>query len=207
MKKIVIIASTEGSVISNAIKKNDLFSSVYMVVSDMPCGAIEFAEENGIRTCILESSDGYEFSDKLCDFFNNESIDYFISFYTRLFRGDFLSIYAEKIFNFHPSLLPACPGMDGFGDTIRSGSLYFGSTVHLVDGNIDTGKPVMQSVFPFQPDIDFDRNRHLLFVQQCKMFVQLITWLIENRYNQEYFDDVSYEFSEFVPNLEMNIKT
>ena len=47
---------------------------------------------------------------------------------------------SRQVINFHPSILPACPGMNGFEDTIESGAMHVGSTVHFVDTGIDTGK-------------------------------------------------------------------
>ncbi|MDA1381029.1 formyltransferase family protein [Plesiomonas shigelloides subsp. oncorhynchi] len=72
----------------------------------------------------------------------------FISFYTRLLSDVFLKAHPHRVINFHPSILPACPGMDGFGDTLKSGALFIGSTVHFIDEGMDTGKPILQAAFP-----------------------------------------------------------
>lgn len=202
MKKIVIIASTSGSVLSKTLVFSEIKEHIYMVVSDRYCGAIEHANKNGIVTKVLLSNTGLEFSNKLLEYFHDKNVDCFLSFYTRIFSGDFLTYFFNRIYNFHPSLLPASPGKDGFGDTVNSGCKFFGSTLHLVDANIDAGLPVMQSVFPFQPSLTTNQNRNLLFIQQCKIFIQFVIWFSKDRIKKETVIGAQYKFDEFLPNLE-----
>ena len=44
-----------------------------------------------------------------------------------------------RIMNIHPALLPAFPGTDGYGDTLRYGCKVGGCTVHFVDYGEDSG--------------------------------------------------------------------
>ena len=173
-----------------------------MVVSDRSCDAIKVAESHGIKTSILKSSCGTEFSAKLIDLFKEDNVDAFLSFYTKLFSSEFVNSYPFKVYNFHPSILPACPGMDGFGDTIKSGSKFIGSTLHLVDEGLDTGKPLIQSVYPLNSNISLTRNRHIIFVQQCKIFIQFVIWLSQDRIDKNVVREANYLFEEFSPNLD-----
>ena len=205
MKNIVIIASTSGSVLSKVLNLDEVRASIYMVVSDRCCGAIELADSHGLKTAVLTSNSGKEFSAKLIDFFKDDKVDVFLSLYTKLFSVDFLIKYPSRVYNFHPSILPACPGMDGFGDTIKSGSKFFGSTLHLVDEGVDTGTPLIQSVYPFNPNISVKENRHIIFVQQCKIFIQFVVWLNQERIDKSTVKDANYFFEEFAPNLESDV--
>lgn len=202
MRKIVVIASTDGSVLSEALKIGNLKDYIYMVVSDRRCGAIELAKKHKIKTKVFNATTGRDFSDSLYDFFKHQQIDAYLSFYTKIFSGDFVKYSFKKLLNFHPSILPACPGRNGFGDTIKSGSKYIGSTLHLVDEGIDTGRPVIQSAFPYQPNLSFEQNRHIVFIQQCKILIQFIQWVSENRFIDGQIIGANYLFSEFIPNLE-----
>ena len=107
MKKIVIIASTSGSILSKTLVFSEIKEHIFEVISDRYCGAIEYAKKNGIKTKVLLSYTGLEFSNKLLEYFKNKKVDCFLSFYTRIFAGDFLTYYFNRIYNFHPSLLPA----------------------------------------------------------------------------------------------------
>lgn len=205
MKKIVVIASTGGAVLSKVLHLASIKKSIFMVVSDRQCGALDVAQKFGIDTKILSAKNGKEFSLKLVDFFEDEDIDYFLSFYTRILTEDLLNTYKDKVLNFHPSILPACPGLDGFGDTVKSGSKFIGSTLHFVDTGIDTGIPLIQSSFPYQPFLTLEENRHRVFVQQCKIFIQFTEWVNENRVKGYSILESKYGLSEFAPNLDSNL--
>jgi phosphoribosylglycinamide formyltransferase-1 len=53
-----------------------------------------------------------------------------------------------RIMNIHPALLPAFPGIDGYGDTYRYGCKIAGCTVHFVDYGEDSGPIIAQKAFP-----------------------------------------------------------
>lgn len=53
-----------------------------------------------------------------------------------------------RIMNIHPALLPAFPGIDGYGDTYRYGCKIAGCTVHFVDYGEDSGPIIAQRAFP-----------------------------------------------------------
>lgn len=55
--------------------------------------------------------------------------------------------HRPRIMNIHPALLPAFPGVDGYGDTWRYGCKVGGCTVHFVDYGEDTGPIIGQQAF------------------------------------------------------------
>jgi phosphoribosylglycinamide formyltransferase-1 len=60
------------------------------------------------------------------------------------------------IMNIHPALLPAFPGTDGYGDTLRYGCKVGGCTVHFVDYGEDSGPIIGQRAFAIEPDDTLD---------------------------------------------------
>lgn len=56
-----------------------------------------------------------------------------------------------KVMNIHPALLPAFPGVDGYGDTFRYGCKVGGCTVHFVNYGEDTGPIIAQKSFQILP--------------------------------------------------------
>ena len=176
-----VIASTGGSVL-NALMGSAYFRSrIRCVISDRNCGAIDVALKFGVPTKVLRASTGLEFSDLLLQEFRFNPPTLTVSFYTKLFSGEFLTFSKGRLINLHPSILPACPGMDGFGDTLKSGSTFIGSTIHYVDEGVDTGRPLIQAATPFNPLLPLQNNRHQVFIQQCKMLLQVIRWFEEDR--------------------------
>jgi len=55
-----------------------------------------------------------------------------------------------RIMNIHPALLPAFPGVDGYGDTYRYGCKVGGCTVHFIDYGEDSGPIIGQKVFKIE---------------------------------------------------------
>ena len=113
-----------------------------------------------------------------------------------IFDMDVLAKYKNRIFNLHNSLLPAFKGTyEGYNNgskypvskiferALEFGSLVMGVTVHIVENDIDNGKPVMVSVMSRAPDEQESVTRHKMFIQEVKLMLQLVKWLAENRYH------------------------
>jgi len=179
--KFVIVISTGGGVLSKLLELTYFKERLLEVISDRQCGAIDIAIKHNIPYKIIPAKNGEEFSKNLLTTVDPNNVDIVISFYTKLFSGDFLKKWAGKLINNHPSILPACPGMNGFEDTIASGSKFIGATVHLVDDGIDTGAPIIQSVIPLDNSKNIDELRHIVFIHQCKILLQTIKWYEEGR--------------------------
>jgi phosphoribosylglycinamide formyltransferase-1 len=64
-----------------------------------------------------------------------------------------------RIMNIHPALLPAFPGVDGYGDTFRYGCRVGGCTVHFIDYGEDTGPIIGQRAFQIEPGDTLDSIR------------------------------------------------
>lgn len=166
-KRFALLASTNGSVVKtvHALAPAGKFR-LDLIVSDRECGALSLGSEHGIPTHLLNHKDGHDFSCHLLDLLRKESIDYVYVFFSRLLHGRLLDEYAGRLINFHPSLLPACPGLHGFEDSIESGALIAGSTVHFVDKGMDTGRKILQT-FTATHQKKTEAIRHEIFAQQC----------------------------------------
>lgn len=71
--------------------------------------------------------------------------------FMRVLKAGFLSAFAGKIINLHPSLLPAFPGLDGIGQAFRAGVKETGCTVHYVTLEVDAGRIIEQARVPIEP--------------------------------------------------------
>jgi len=166
----------------NVLLQNPFFKSqIFSVVSDRTCPAIGKARTHGVATEVFREKNNADFCGWLLTYLEANRIDYVISFYTKLFVGELLQKYYHRIINLHPSLLPSFKGLDGFGDTVRYGARYIGTTIHFIDERMDKGKLILQSVYPLDPDQPRAALRHRLFQQQCKSLLQVVKWLAEDR--------------------------
>lgn len=71
--------------------------------------------------------------------------------FMRVLKPKFLGVFAGRIINLHPSLLPAFPGLDGIGQAFRAGVKVTGCTVHHVTLEVDAGKIIEQASVPVVP--------------------------------------------------------
>jgi len=179
---VIFVSSTAGSVMNRVLENEFLRRVTHSVVVDRPCAAKASAEAHGIpvREYDLEH-DVDRFCDHLLDYVKANEIDYVISYYTNFYTQKFRDAFRDRIVNFHPSLLPAFKGMDGFGDTIAYHAKLAGTTVELIDQVMDEGKIVMQTVCSVDTNIPVERVRHKVFVHQCQALLQVLEWLYEDR--------------------------
>jgi phosphoribosylglycinamide formyltransferase-1 len=88
---------------------------------------------------------------------------------------------SHRIMNIHPALLPAFPGVDGYGDTFRYGCKFGGCTVHFVDYGEDTGPIIGQAAFPISETDDLDAVRKKGLVLEWQLYPQCIQYAAEGR--------------------------
>jgi phosphoribosylglycinamide formyltransferase-1 len=152
----------------------------------------------------LPAQSGDQFSNLLSQkFFGRDIV--FILFYTKLLTEPFLSAHSRRIFNCHPSILPSCKGLDGFGDTLSSNSLFMGCTLHEVDSGVDTGMSVIQAAIPLNRRLDMSQNRQKIFLAQYYSTLQFIRWTTSDRINSAnnwQLEEARYEPGVFSPNLD-----
>lgn len=204
--RCVIVASTGGSVMNQLLSNAFFRRQIVAVVSDRPCGALEKAQAHGVPALLLAEADKAQFSARLLQTLAALEADYVISFYTKLFVGELLAAYRNRIINLHPSLLPAFKGLHAFEDAAAYGVRYVGSTIHFIDEQMDEGRIIQQTIAAVDPGESIDRLRHRIFVQQCRSLLQVVRWLAEDRIHVEsgcvVVADASYVDLEFCPNLD-----
>ena len=70
----------------------------------------------------------------------------------RRLKAPILDSFKQRILNIHPSLLPKYPGRDAWIQALEAGETETGTTVHLVNADIDAGEVLGQECVPILPD-------------------------------------------------------
>lgn len=86
-----------------------------------------------------------------------------------------------RIMNIHPALLPAFPGVDGYGDTWRYGCKLGGCTVHFIDYGEDSGPIIGQKSFEIRADDTLDSIKKKGLELEWQLFPECIQLFAENR--------------------------
>ena len=164
--------------------------------NDADAPVLEKAEKRGIPTEVVEREDGESrraherrVLDALADYeFDLVTLDG----YMRLLSDTFLD-GAPTTLNVHPSLLPAFPGMDAWGDALEYGAKVVGCTVHVVtnaiaeDGSviesaIDSGPVVTQEPIPvYEGDDTESLQDRVLYQGEFKAYPRAVKWFTDGR--------------------------
>ncbi len=86
-----------------------------------------------------------------------------------------------RIMNIHPALLPAFPGVDGYGDTFRYGCKIGGCTVHFIDYGEDSGPIIGQRAFAIDPGDSLASVKKKGLQIEWEIYPECIQLYAENR--------------------------
>jgi len=86
-----------------------------------------------------------------------------------------------RIMNIHPALLPAFPGVDGYGDTYRYGCKVGGCTVHFIDYGEDSGPLIGQKTFQIKEDDTMDSIKKKGLILEWELYPECIQLFAQGR--------------------------
>ena len=160
MKNIVILISGGGSNMAAIVKTaksqdwaTSLNASVAAVISNRADAAgLLWAKKQGIDTASIDHKafDSREAFDQAL----MQHIDAYspslvvLAGFMRILTPGFVTHYAGRLINIHPSLLPAFTGLHTHQRAIDAGCKFAGVTVHQVTAELDVGPILAQAVVP-----------------------------------------------------------
>ncbi len=91
----------------------------------------------------------------------------------------------SRIVNIHPSLLPAFPGVESYAQAFHHGVKITGSTVHLVEEQVDSGPICAQTAF----DISACRTQAEVETRglaiEHRLFPETLSWVLPEAFDVE----------------------
>ncbi len=121
---------------------------VAVVLVDQPdAGALRIAREYGATAYFLDPAGlgREEYDKKLIAHLEAEGVQLVVlTGYMRILSDHFVRHYRDRILNIHPALLPSFRGKDAFSQALEHGVKWTGTTVHIVDEEVDHGPIVYQ---------------------------------------------------------------
>ena len=154
-KRVVILASGQGSLAQAIIDASDLEIQIVAVVSDrVDAQVLERAKKASINTSVVTlTADRQHWNKQLFETVDQYSPDLVVSAgFMRILSPEFVNYFPT--INSHPALLPDFPGAHAVRDALDSGVEVTGSTVHWVDEGIDTGAIIQQQEVAVLPEDD-----------------------------------------------------
>ncbi|MFD6857040.1 phosphoribosylglycinamide formyltransferase [Rhodococcus sp. NPDC060090] len=153
--RIVVLASGTGSLLHSllAATHTDGYPAQIIAVGvDRVCTAQEHADAAGIpqfEVALRDYADRTEWDRALTAAVAKHEPDLIVTAgFMKILGNTFLERFGGRIINTHPALLPSFPGAHAVPDALAYGVKVTGSTVHLVDGGVDTGPILAQEPVP-----------------------------------------------------------
>ena len=203
MKNIVILISGEGSNLQAIVRAAQQGgwagekaaargqkggARVAAVISNRAdAKGLEFARGQGIATQVLDhqafaSRDAFD--EALAGAIDSHDPQgqpalVVLAGFMRILTTRFVTYYAGRLVNIHPSLLPAFAGLNTHQRAIDAGCKVAGATVHWVTGELDHGAILAQAVVPVLPADTADTLGTRVLTQEHLISPQVIFDLLQ----------------------------
>ncbi len=189
MKSIVILISGRGSNMESlidAVAAGALPVRIAAVISNRPdAGGLASAAARGIATRVVDHK---QYAERAAfDTAMAETIDAFspdlvvLAGFMRILTEGFVTRYAGRLMNIHPSLLPVFPGLHTHRRALEEGVRIHGCTVHFVTPSLDHGPIIIQAAVPVLDSDDESSLAARVLAQEHRIYVQAVRWFAEGR--------------------------
>jgi phosphoribosylglycinamide formyltransferase-1 len=181
-----IVSSGRGENLRHILKEERsgrLPARVKIVLTDQPdAGALRIAGEYGVPALFVDPAGlcREEYDQKLISHLEDAGVQLVVlTGYMRILSPLFVRHYKDRVLNIHPALLPSFRGMDAFSQALAYGVKWTGTTVHIVDEDVDHGPIVYQMPVPvLQGDTKeslkarIQRAEYKAYPRAIKMFIE-----------------------------------
>jgi len=163
--RIAVFCSGNGSnfkALFEAIRNKQLPAEIVLCISNRSqCGAMEFAQQNGISTLHItekQFASFDEFAETMVERLKEHQIDIILlAGYMRKVPDAVVAAFPDRMLNIHPALLPKFGGEGMYGihvhtAVLEAGETETGATVHFVNEEYDKGEILLQRTVPVLPD-------------------------------------------------------
>jgi phosphoribosylglycinamide formyltransferase-1 len=158
MLSIVVLISGSGSNLRALLKAcdNPLYPGKILAVgADSAAIGLEHAEEFGVPSFVVSESNFASrelWAQRMLEHIQFLKPDLVVlAGFMKVLPESFVSALSPNLINLHPSLLPLFPGAHAVRDALAAGAQKTGSTIHIVDGGVDTGPVISQIELEIRP--------------------------------------------------------
>ena len=193
MIKLVILISGRGSnlrAIWEFIKTKNLPIQISQVISNnAQAFGLQFCQKTKIKTTVIpypaselskqnKQSQQNNFEQQLAQILEAESPDLIVlAGFMRVLSEKFVSKFAGKIINIHPSLLPSFRGRYPQQQALSTGVKITGCTVHYVTAELDGGPIIAQSAVKVLANDTVESLSERILRAEHKLYPQVIAKL------------------------------
>jgi len=187
--RAVALISGRGSnlqAIIDATKSSNFPVELVAVLSNRTDAAgLQRAADAGIATTVLSHTDfssRESFDTELRNLIDEFSPDLIVlAGFMRILSEQFVTHYAGRMMNIHPSLLPEFRGLHTHERAIAEGHQEHGASVHFVTAELDGGPVILQGRVPIKPSDSADDLAARVLTIEHQIYPLAVRWFAENR--------------------------
>ena len=192
--RLAILISGQGSnmlAIAAACRTGQIPADVVLVAADTTSArGIGKARELGLHTRTIDRADFREggrpdraaFEAALAAAIDASGADLVVlAGFMRVLSGQFVSRYAGRMLNIHPSLLPQHKGLDTHARVLGAGDAEHGASVHFVTAELDGGPLIAQAVVRVLPGDDVASLSARVHAREHMLYPMVIEWMARGR--------------------------
>ncbi|MFZ3012147.1 MAG: phosphoribosylglycinamide formyltransferase [Nitrospira sp.] len=191
--RVAVLASGRGSnlqAIIDAIEAGQVQAKLVAVISNKKDAvALERARKHELNDLFVDpkpfagrpdSREAYDRS--LLEVLQQHHVELvLLAGYMKIVTAVLVNVYANRMMNIHPALLPSFPGLDVQKKAIDWGCKLAGCTVHFVTEGVDEGPIIIQAAVPI---LDNDTSETLatrILMQEHKVYPRAVQLFAEGR--------------------------
>lgn len=191
--RVAVLISGEGTnlqALIDAAQAERLGARIVAVVSNR-AGArgLERASAAGIEALHLPAARGQERADydaALAALLAPREPDLIVlAGFMRIFAPAFVDLFAGRMLNIHPSLLPKHPGLDTHRRVLEAGDSWHGATVHFVTAELDAGPAIIRYRLPVRPGDTAASLAQRVHVGEHIILPRAVSWFAAGRLRLE----------------------
>jgi phosphoribosylglycinamide formyltransferase-1 len=158
---------------------------VAVVLADQPeAGALRIARDAGIEAAFVDPTGlgRAEYDARLAEHLDRAGVDLVVlTGYMRILTPEFVRRFRGRTINIHPALLPSFPGLDAFQQALDYGVKVTGTTVHLVDEEVDHGPIIHQVAVEVREDDTHESLKARIQEAEYRAYPEALRLFIERR--------------------------
>ena len=197
VKNIVILISGRGSNMEAIVRsaqaeqwESVLQARIAGVISNRPQAAgLAIARDLGVPTLALDHkpyATREAFDAALAQAIDAWQPDLvLLAGFMRVLTAGFVSRYAGRLMNIHPSLLPSFAGLDTHQRALDTGVKIHGSNVHFVTPDLDDGPIIIQAAVPVLAQDDASTLATRVLQQEHRIYPLAVRWFVEGQLQVE----------------------
>jgi phosphoribosylglycinamide formyltransferase-1 len=180
--RVVVLLSGSGSNLQALIdaQASSSYEIVAVISNKQDAFGLQRAAKHGIATETLSHRDfasRESFDSKLAKLVDSFKPDLVVlAGFMRILTAPFVALFAGRLVNIHPSLLPEFPGMNTHQRALDAGVSEHGASVHFVTEELDGGPVIARRKVSVTADDTAESLAAKVLTEEHKLYPEVVEW-------------------------------